>query len=170
MPVDRCEVSFVELATRVLPDHFARLMKSINSPFPAQWIRTRGVGPKTVLQRIGRTTDFPGCYVFVENAKPLYVGISRGVIARLFQHLTSADHYSGSLAYFIAKRHADPGGTRDRNIEDSEFRKLFESSQRRLELCSIGTVEIDNPVELHLFEIYAAMQLDTEEFNTFRTH
>jgi hypothetical protein len=142
----------------------------MKTPFPASWIRERGVGQATLLERLGRENDFSGCYVLIENDKPLYVGISRGIIGRLFQHLTSNNHFSGSLAYYIAKQQSDPGGTREQNMTDAAFRALFEDSQRRLENCSIATVEIDNPVELHLFEVYAAMELGTGEFNTFRTH
>ena len=168
--IDECESSFIELATKVLPDHFARLKENMSSPFPASWIRERGVGQATLLQRLGRENDFSGCYVFIENREPLYVGISRGVVGRLFQHLTSNNHFSGSLAYYIAKRQNDPGGTREQNMTDAAFRALFEDSQRRLEQCTIATVEINNAVELHLFEVYAAMELGTGEFNTFRTH
>lgn len=169
-PIDDCEKTFSVLATNVLPEHFARLKENMKSPFPASWIQERGVGQATLLQRLGRENDFSGCYVFIEHDEPLYVGISRGVVGRLFQHLTSNNHFSGSLAYYIAKRQSDPSGTREQNMTDAAFRALFEDSQRRLEQCSIATVEIGNAVELHLFEVYAAMELGTGEFNTFRTH
>jgi len=169
-PVDGCNTSFRDLAASVLPDHFSRLEESIKSPFPAKWVREPGIGEVKLLKRIQRQLDFPGCYVFIENTHPLYVGISRGVIGRLYQHLTANNHFSGSLAYFIAKCQYDPGGTREHNMTDAGFRTLFEDSQIRLEQCSIATVEIGNPVELHLFEVYAAMELQTGEFNTFRTH
>lgn len=168
--IDGCEKSFSVLATDVLPKHFYRLKESMKSPFPAMWIRERGVGQITLLQRLEKQNDFFGCYVFIENGEPMYVGISRGVVGRLFQHLTSNNHFSGSLAYYISKRKNDPGGTRKQNMTDAAFRSLFEDSQRRLEQCMIATVEIDNAVELHIFETYAAMELGTGEFNTFRTH
>lgn len=169
-PIDDCEKSFSILATNILPQHFARLKENMKSPFPASWIRERGVGQATLLQRLGKKKDFSGCYVFIEQEKPLYVGISRGVIGRLFQHLTSNNHFSGTFAYYMAKRQNDPGGTREQNMKNAAFRALFNNSQRRLEQCSIATVEIDNAIELHLFEVYAAMEFGTGEFNTFRTH
>jgi len=55
-------------------------------------------------------------------------------------------------------------------MADLKFRSLFEDSQKRIEQCSIAVVEIENSVELHLFEVYASMELKTGEFNTFRTH
>src|SRR6056297_726387 len=107
-PIDNCETSFHELAA-----NFSRLKENMKSPFPASWIRETGVGKATLLERIGRKNDFSGSYVFIEHGTPLYVGISRNVINRLFQHLTSNSHFSGSLAYYIAKCQRDPGGTRE---------------------------------------------------------
>lgn len=170
MTIDECEVCFAVVCSTKLPAYFEQLKASISKPFPASWVREKGVGQATLLRRLERETDFPGCYVFIEGDKPLYVGISRGVVGRLFQHLTSNNHFSGSLAYYIAKCQSDPGGTREENMNDGPFRALFEDSQRRLEKCNIATVEISNAVELHLFEVYAAMELGTGEFNTFRTH
>lgn len=170
MNIDECECSFEEVCSKRLPIYFSSLQASIAKPFPASWIREAGVGKATIIKRLERRADFSGCYLFIENGSPLYVGISRGVVGRLFQHLTSANHFSGSLAYYIAKRQNDPGGTRKENMSDSAFRALFENSQRRLEQCSIASVEINNSVELHLFEVYAAMELGTGELNTFRTH
>jgi len=39
-------------------------------------------------------------------------------------------------------------------------------------LCGLraAVVVIANPVELHLFEVYAALALGTSTWNTFRTH
>lgn len=170
MPIDNCQYTFAELATEVLPSHMERLKASMGAPFPAAWIREQGVGQSALVRRLHRDSDFPGCYVFIEHGEPLYVGISRGVVRRLFQHLTANNHFSGSLAYYIAKRKNDPGGTREQNMNDPAFRALFDDSQRRLEQCAIATVEISNPVELHLFEVYAAMEIGTGELNTFRTH
>lgn len=169
-PIDNCQHTFTHLATTVLPNYMTQLREAMSNAFPASWIREPGVGQTALLQRLGRDHDFPGCYVFLESAEPLYVGISRGVVSRLFQHLTSNSHFSGSLAYYIAKCQNDPGGSRDQNMNNTAFRDLFDDSQRRLEQCSIATVEISNAVKLHLFEVYAAMELGTGEFNTFRTH
>ena len=76
-PIDECESSFIDLATIVLPSHFAQLKENMASAFPASRIREHGVGQVTLLQQLHREKDFSGCYVFVENKEPLYVGISR---------------------------------------------------------------------------------------------
>jgi hypothetical protein len=36
--------------------------------------------------------------------------------------------------------------------------------------CSVAFIDIDNTLELYLFEAYCAMEFDTRELNTFRTH
>ena len=35
---------------------------------------------------------------------------------------------------------------------------------------SVAFIEIENPLELYVFEAFAAMTLGTHEWNTFRTH
>lgn len=170
MPVDECNQTFDTLAAARLPAYFEQLQQSLDTPLEAAFVQKRGNGHKKILQRLDKVDDFSGCYVFVEREEPLYVGISRGVVGRLIQHLKSQDHFSGSLAYFMAKRQHNPHDNREANMQDRQFRRLFGEAQSRLGGCLIGTVEIDNPVELHLFEVYAAMELQTGEFNTFRTH
>ena len=97
MTVDGCIHTFEVLASRVMPEHFSRLERAIERPLPA----TQLVGFKTAscaaLQAVGREGDFPGCYVFLDAGKPVYVGISRGVVKRLVQHLNYDSHYSASL-------------------------------------------------------------------------
>ena len=60
--------------------------------------------------------------------------------------------------------------TRKLVMKATNFRVAFQKSQTYLRSLSIGAVEIKNPLELYVFEAYAAMALDTAEWNTFRTH
>lgn len=55
-------------------------------------------------------------------------------------------------------------------MKDEEFRKVFFQSQQRLQGMGIAFIEIDNDLELYLFEVYASMKLNTDVWNTFRTH
>jgi len=55
-------------------------------------------------------------------------------------------------------------------MEDAGFRGEFEKAQQYLRGLSVAFIEIENPLELYVFEAYAAMALDTAEWNTFRTH
>ncbi len=55
-------------------------------------------------------------------------------------------------------------------MNDPAFRAAFEEAQTLLRGCTVAFIEIPNPLELYLFEAYCAMELDTCEWNTFRTH
>jgi hypothetical protein len=55
-------------------------------------------------------------------------------------------------------------------MADPEFRKVFEARQGHIKSLDVVVIEISNPLELYLFEAYAAMELDTYEWNTFMTH
>lgn len=59
---------------------------------------------------------------------------------------------------------------RDQAMKDDLFQKVFVESQQRLRAMGFAFVEIDNDLELYLFEAYAAMKFDTSKWNTFRTH
>jgi hypothetical protein len=51
-----------------------------------------------------------------------------------------------------------------------EFRLAFDDAQQYLRALSVAFIAIENPLELYVFEAYAAMSLHTHEWNTFRTH
>jgi hypothetical protein len=59
---------------------------------------------------------------------------------------------------------------RSEAMKDPKFRKAFQEAQQLLRDSSVAFVEITNPLELYLFEVYCAMELDTGEWNSFRTH
>lgn len=61
-------------------------------------------------------------------------------------------------------------GRRSDVMENTTFRAEFDKRQVYLRSLFVGTVEIDNPLVLHVFEAYASMSLKTWEWNTFRTH
>lgn len=171
MYIDDCRHSFADLATKVLPGHMARLHAAISQPRSASLFLQSGQGVARVAKTLGRASDFSGCYVLLDGGQPIYVGISRGVIVRLRQHLMRKDHSAASLAYAMAKKsHGTKLGTRKKAMEDSSFVDHFQLSQTYLRSLSVATVEIENPLELYVFEPYAAMELKTAEWNTFRTH
>ena len=59
---------------------------------------------------------------------------------------------------------------RDQAMKDEQFRAVFFSAQERLRQMRVAFIEITNDLELYLFEVFAAMRLDTDTWNTFRTH
>ena len=125
---------------------------------------------KELLSRLKRTTDFPGCYVFIDGSTPIYVGISRGVIKRLVQHLNYDSHYSASLIYRMASEDYPHEMKRDQAMKDEQFKAVFFTAQGRLRQMKVAFIEINNDLELYLFEVFASMKLDTDTWNTFRTH
>lgn len=170
MPIDNCKHSFDELASKVLPGHFEALMASIESPVLASEIVGYKSATKTLLAKLGRSTDFPGCYAFLDEEKPIYVGISRSLIKRLTQHLNHDSHYSASLVYKMATEDYPHEMKRDQAMKDDQFREVFFHSQQRLQAMRIAFIEVQNDLELYVFEVYASMRLDTNIWNTFRTH
>ncbi len=170
MPVDDCLHSFEALASTVLPGYLERLRTAIESPHRASEFARAGIGPIAIANELGRTSDFSGCYVLLEDAKPIYVGISRSVLLRIRQHVTGKSHFDASLVYAIAQRRLPTVGQRSSVMENVQFREEFERTQQYLRRLKVAFIEIVNPLELYVFEAYAAMKLETSEWNTFRTH
>ncbi|MEM5432515.1 GIY-YIG nuclease family protein [Cupriavidus oxalaticus] len=101
MPID-CAHTFDELAATILPAHLERLKVAMQLPMPASTFVGYKSASREAVARTGRTTDFPGCYVFIDKDRPVYVGISRSVIKRLVQHLNFESHFTASLVYKMA--------------------------------------------------------------------
>lgn len=170
MIVDGCAHTYEQLTTSVLPGYMRRLRESLASPWEATRFAQFGEGPVSIARDLGLRGDFAGCYVFLERGQPIYVGISRSVLTRVRQHLMGSTHFDASLPYLMAQRRAPTSGSRDEVMQNAAFRDAFEAEQRRLHACGVAAVQIDNALERHLFEAYAAMALGTGEWNTFDTH
>jgi len=168
--IDGCRHTFAQLVATVLPGHLKRLRRAMRSPWRAADLARSGVGPKTFAKSVGLESDLSGCYVFMRGARPIYVGISRGVLARIRQHLRGRSHFDASLAYSIARDRQRTRGKRGDAMKHPRFRRAFRAAQRYLRRLNVAAVVIDNPLELYLFEAYAAMKLQTSKWNTFRTH
>jgi GIY-YIG catalytic domain len=158
------------MATSVLPGYMAALRRALASPHSMSLFCKPGVGVKAILSHLYRREDFPGCYVLLHDTKPFYVGISRSVVQRLRQHVTGTSHFDASLAYLMATGKTGHEMKRAEAMKDATFRKAFDEARALLKDCSAAFIEIVNPLELYLFEAYCAMELDTCEWNTFRTH
>ncbi len=170
MRIDDCIHTFEELALKVLPDHFKKLEESLLAPWPAATFSRAGYGPSALAKELGFTGDFSGCYVLLEAAKPVYVGISRKVLTRVRQHMLGKTHFDASLAYSIAQRRCPTEGQRSTAMETECFKAAFSEAQSYLRSLNVAAVPIENPLELYVFEAFAAMALRTSEWNTFRTH
>lgn len=116
-------------------------------------------------------TDVKGLYVFIYENKPIYVGISRGIINRMLQHLRGKSHNTSTLAYNIGLiRHEILQGEKyigRRN--EFDFNSNVTPAKDFLFKQKIAFLPIENSEELYLFEIYCAMKLGCW-LNKFETH
>ena len=174
MPLHECSHTFEELAANVLPAHMTKMRNALVKPGAMNTFAKPGVGPGALLKELGIAQDFSGCYVLLEDEKPIYVGISRKVIGRLRQHVFGKTHFDASLAFRIAKdRHPDmniKNLTRCEAMKDSSFGISFTAAQDYLRSLHVAFICIENPLELYVFEAYCALELDTNQWNSFETH
>jgi hypothetical protein len=112
---------------------------------------------------------WPNAY-FLTGRRPFYVGISKKVIERIRQHLRGRSHYEATLAYRIAERRSQTKRRRAENMGLRSFRRSFAKERRRLAGARVAFIEVPEPLELYLFEVYAAMKLGTGRWNSFDTH
>jgi hypothetical protein len=170
MPINRCLHKFEALAEAVLPKYMERLRKSISQSVRAHQFVAPGGLPRDLATQIKKgARDFPGCYVFLRGTRPVYVGISRKVRSRVRQHIRGRSHYEATLAYRMAKG-TRRVGARAKNMKSPAFVRRFTLAKQRLSTHRVACVVIRNPLELYIFEAYAAMALDTARWNTFETH
>jgi hypothetical protein len=128
------------------------------------------MGATRLARSLGLRSDFSGCYVLLENEVPQYVGISRKVLMRLRQHVRGKTHFDASLAYAMAKKECAAAGSRSAAMSQPRFIEAFKRAQSYLMRLDVAYVQIENSLELYVFEAYAAMTLNTHKWNTFRTH
>ncbi|MES2398375.1 MAG: GIY-YIG nuclease family protein [Pseudomonadota bacterium] len=170
MLIDNCPHSFEELTATVLPMRLANLKEALHKPHSASLFCAAAKGPVSIARELGLQRDFSGCYVLVAKTKPIYVGISRSVLSRLRQHFTGKTHFDASLVYAMAQRGLPTKGKRADAMQVTAFQQEFSKAQSFLRSLHVAFIEIENPLELYVFEAYAAVKLCTHEWNTFRTH
>ena len=170
MAIDDCPYTFQELAETVLPQYMAELRISMACSKPMSDFAVPGDGPATIAGGMDRNGDFSGCYVLIDRGIPLYVGISRKAITRLRQHVTGRGHEDATLAYRMASSAMGHSMSRKDAMAHTELRRLFHEKREYLKTMNTAFVEIDNALEMHVFEAYCAMELDTCVWNTFATH
>lgn len=174
MSLHDCHHNFHELATFVLPAYMEKMRSEIARPKSMGDFARPAVGVATLIKEFGIPKDFSGCYVLLEAGVPIYVGISRGVIGRLRQHVFGKTHFDASLAFRMARHgHNDKVFAklnRGKAMQDEQFLKSFAEAQRKLRSLKVAYIEIANPLELYVFEAYCALELDTHQWNSFETH
>lgn len=117
-----------------------------------------------------------GVYVLYENDTAIYVGRSNRIRKRLLEHSRpSSVHNSAPFAFNLAKEEASKQGVnlegkqRSQIANDPIFARLFKEAKQRVGAMRVRSIEITDPVEQTLFEVYAALDLHTR-YNAFDTH
>ena len=114
-----------------------------------------------------------GIYVFYKDEIPLYVGRTGSLKARLKQHgCKNSNHFSASFALILAKKLALANGVncnsnRKDLAADAEFK--FKEAKEAVSLMQFRYVEITDSIAQTLFEVYAALELNTPH-NSFDPH
>lgn len=114
----------------------------------------------------------PGIYLFSEHGAPVYVGQTRNLRERLGEHTRpSSGREMATLAFRITIEDvgAAASGMTRKEIE-SRFAPLFRQAKERVSRMDIQFIGMDDPIERTVFEIYAALHLGTERYNSFETH
>lgn len=168
--VDGCPYDFETLSSEILPRCIAELRRAMAAPRPMLDFAQKGIGVRALLREVGRDADFPGCYVMLDSGRSFYVGISRKVFTRLRQHVLADTHNSATLAYRMAAKWTGHSMRRSEAMADPDFKREFDRARERIRSLDVAYVEIDNPLVLHVFEPYAALELGTGEWNTFEAH
>ena len=148
MPIDQYPSTFDHLVATELPTLLSQLKISKQNPVPMADFALEGVGVKALVRRLGLTADFSGCCLLLDGTRPCYVGISKGVIKRLRQHVRGATHLDASLAYRIATQRMPHQHTRSRAMEQEEFKTHFDASKDYIRQLSVAYVRVNNPLVL----------------------
>jgi hypothetical protein len=113
-----------------------------------------------------------GIYVFYERGVPQYVGRSgrEGRFkTRILEHSRpGSGHNTATFAFLIAKQSLE----KDRpNISRVEVEKTpeFAAAKQRIAGMQIKFFQIDDSIVQTLFEVYAALELETP-YNSWETH
>lgn len=132
--------------------------------------------PKHTVADHPKVPSVPGIYLFSEDGRPIYVGQSRKLSRRLRFHtrLTSKQNQA-SFAFNIAKREARKAGLDIKRFRkaleaDPGFAEHFAEAKARVRSMEVQFIELEDPIERTLFEVYASLALKTTEFNKFETH
>lgn len=174
--IDNVTKTFERLSIETMPKYFTLLLERMKNPIEMLYFIESGLGEQTILNKINlhygfpMNGDFSGCYVFSEKGKHQYVGISKSVAKRLYQHVKGKTHNQATLAYNIAKITSGRVGEREKNMKDPDFKRHFKEAKKKISTWTVSIIDIKNPVELYLFELFASLKLNTYEFNTFETH
>ena len=115
----------------------------------------------------------PAIYLLSEDGSPAYVGRTRNLRERLGDHMRrSSDRYSATFAFRLAKREwwLLSNVLTDAELEENPlFRERFLKAKDRVSQMAFQYVQVADPIEQTLLEVYVAESLATP-YNSFETH
>lgn len=116
-----------------------------------------------------RLDEIKGLYVFGELnqddiVEPIYVGISRTVLRRLYQHTWGKLHNETSFSYLKAKHFSKYDGIR-KDLPG----ELLREQQEKIKNYYLIVIPEMNDYDLYFMEVYIAGKLKTK-WNSFKTH
>lgn len=155
------------ISVATLAAHMHRLEQCMEALTPMAVFGTEAGGIMTVIRSIGRDADFAGCYALMDQDRPIYVGTSWAVCRCLRMHVRSSRRYTPSLAHRMAAT-ATPHDPVVECVEETrEFSRQFERARAYLLGIHVAFIEILDPIELHRFGEFCAMELGTFKWPRF---
>ena len=118
-----------------------------------------------------------GIYLFSEGERHLYVGRTNGIKRRLQNHCRpGGSHHHATFAFKLAREdtsrtraaYRTEGGRADL-VADPLFAAASVAAKSRLAAMDIRCIEVTDPVQQALLEIYVATVLETP-YNDFDNH
>lgn len=112
-----------------------------------------------------------GIYVLYQNHIPMYVGRSDDLASRLLAHgRRSGSSENSSFAFNLAKEGfpGSDGLTRRQLQRADDFKRLFSAAKEQVRRMNVRVVEVTDPIEQTVLEVYAHLELNT--FNSFENH
>jgi hypothetical protein len=109
----------------------------------------------------------PGIYYFSEDGIPLYVGRTKNMRQRYKHHCHPGSKGNDApFAFKLArietgkrKPSYKAEGSRKQLMEDEIFKAAFDQSKSLIRKMELRFIEIDDPIEQTLFEVYASVEL-----------
>lgn len=169
MAIDNCPYSFDEIVSKHIPELFGQLDAKRGQAVSSDIFLRAGNGYRRTLKALEHDHDFKGCYVFFENKKPMYVGISKNVIKRLWDHFNAINHFGSNLVYKVACLENHIQNYKSERKSEG-YKTEFNNALARIRNWTVIYQEIPDDVTLYIFEVYAAMHYDTFLLNSFKTH
>jgi len=132
---------------------------------------------KPLLTRVnlGEIPD-RGVYIFYHKGKPIYVGRSNRLKARIQEHgRQSSGHNSAALAFrmtkeILGRKTKIHSFVTRKDLETAPgFSQIFHAQRLVVTNMKVRVIEVSNPIQQALFEMYVHLALETK-YNDFDNH